>query len=513
MSVLRSILRLLVVALWLLVLALACETYEIIHSARAVSRSERIRVPLYEAIRARDDAAIEATASIAPRLPSWARLDLPSRDVFPLLDETGRLEFARTRCESILSCDGEGWILGIYPYRERDELSALAKSASVGKPLSCVFPPSEAADAMKALRHTYTTRQPQSREYVLSLPGFPKPYVCSVSFCVVCDTSGTPTGVLVCAHDSKYEVMNTKYRKHIYKNSRLDPLFPQFVHSEFWTNNMGYRGDDIAIPKLPRTFRILCIGGSTTVEGPRNDLTYPGLLQNRLREYFHTNAIEVVNAGVDAASTGELLANIPDYLAVQPDLVIDYAFANDAQAVRNLASRQMPPFKRSLMHSAFLYRLMPRFFLPARTDVEDALKKVTLANERGILEAVRSQGCEMALCSLAYPDFAHLAETEANLYDSRYCRVAWGGMFDAPTYVYLADTYNAKAREFCEREGTLYIPVSENLKGGVDYFADIAHLHLAGIERKADIVFEHLKGPLESKLKSKGILPESSAAP
>ena len=49
------------------------------------------------------------------------------------------------------------------------------------------------------------------------------------------------------------------------------------------TNSRGFRAAEYAIPKPEGILRIACVGASTTVEGPRNDWTYPALLEKDLR--------------------------------------------------------------------------------------------------------------------------------------------------------------------------------------------------------------------------------------
>lgn len=96
-------------------------------------------------------------------------------------------------------------------------------------------------------------------------------------------------------------------------------------------NAHGCRGPDFAVPKPAGTFRIVCLGGSTTYEtGVRADLdAYPARLEALLRSRGHGN-VEVVNAGVPGYSSFEssLLLQLRVF-EWQPDLVLYYDNTND----------------------------------------------------------------------------------------------------------------------------------------------------------------------------------------
>ena len=63
-------------------------------------------------------------------------------------------------------------------------------------------------------------------------------------------------------------------------------------------NAQGYRGSDFATPKTPGRIRIVCIGGSTTFQGIRDDITYPALLEQALRDSHPALDLEVLNLGI-----------------------------------------------------------------------------------------------------------------------------------------------------------------------------------------------------------------------
>lgn len=96
-------------------------------------------------------------------------------------------------------------------------------------------------------------------------------------------------------------------------------------------NSLGYRGEEVAVPKPQGVFRIVCMGGSTTYSASVEDYreAYPYRLQAELREAGYEN-VEVVNAGVFSYTTIETLVNFETrVLDLDPDLVIIYDGVND----------------------------------------------------------------------------------------------------------------------------------------------------------------------------------------
>jgi lysophospholipase L1-like esterase len=96
-------------------------------------------------------------------------------------------------------------------------------------------------------------------------------------------------------------------------------------------NALGYRGDEIDVPKPKGRFRIVCLGGSTTYNGSVDDYTksYPEQLERYLRGNGFNNA-EVVNAGASNWSSWESLVNLQfRVLDLEPDLLLVYHGIND----------------------------------------------------------------------------------------------------------------------------------------------------------------------------------------
>jgi hypothetical protein len=103
------------------------------------------------------------------------------------------------------------------------------------------------------------------------------------------------------------------------------PYVPNPDHPD--VNELGFRGAPVARVKPPDTYRIFCLGGSTTWNG------YPEHLEAALREDFARSGLtlEVVNAGNQCWSSLEsLISFITRCLPLEPDAIVVYHAVNDA---------------------------------------------------------------------------------------------------------------------------------------------------------------------------------------
>ena len=97
-------------------------------------------------------------------------------------------------------------------------------------------------------------------------------------------------------------------------------------------NNHGFRGPDFATEKPPGTFRIVCMGGSSTFGyTDRDEGTYPRLLQLHFDEHPTGMRVEVINAGIPHFNTGHLASALEnEVLSWSPDVITLYEDYNDA---------------------------------------------------------------------------------------------------------------------------------------------------------------------------------------
>lgn len=110
---------------------------------------------------------------------------------------------------------------------------------------------------------------------------------------------------------------------------------PGYKSGRNFHNREGFRGKTIPLQRTQGVLRVLCLGGSTTygtgVEDPAE--AYPAQLEQILNETKpnHVARVEVINGGLEYATTAELLAHYHfKYHYYRPNLVIINTGGNDA---------------------------------------------------------------------------------------------------------------------------------------------------------------------------------------
>lgn len=125
------------------------------------------------------------------------------------------------------------------------------------------------------------------------------------------------------------------YQPHHYM---LYELIPNYVGKDgvLRHNSLGFRGKEINSEKPDSTFRIVCMGESTTYcANLREEETYPVRLEARLRKIYGDENIEVINAGVPGYTSAEGVMNfIFKVQPIKPDLIVYYYTSNDVRPRR-----------------------------------------------------------------------------------------------------------------------------------------------------------------------------------
>jgi lysophospholipase L1-like esterase len=293
--------------------------------------------------------------------------------------------------------------------------------------------------------------------------------------------------------DSPWAVASYSYKKNW---SRPDTTFSY--------NNFGFRGEDIAAPKPDGVFRIVCIGGSTTEEGNSNDRTYPHMLQAKLRAWLGTDRIEVLNCGIVGATSNTERQRMPDFLALQPDLILHYNGVNDICFGGFTVWQENAGRLQALLgKSKFMTRYFNRWHLPSDERIAKYLRATILRNIKAMHYAAREKGADMACCSFAYPTVSRWDFRNRNYLDIN-MRTCWhGGMVNFDAYRQIMSLYNRLLKETCEREGIHYVPVAENLVAGMDHFSDVCHMTATGLNLKSDIIGACVKDYVRQRLADK----------
>ena len=124
-----------------------------------------------------------------------------------------------------------------------------------------------------------------------------------------------------------------RYRPHPYLIYALNEEF-RSDDGRTRHNSHGCRGPEFELHKAPGTYRIVCVGGSTTYDSAVSDdaRTYPAELGRVLREVHGREHVEVINAGVPGYTSWESLLVLQlRMFEFEPDLVVYYENINDVR--------------------------------------------------------------------------------------------------------------------------------------------------------------------------------------
>lgn len=260
-------------------------------------------------------------------------------------------------------------------------------------------------------------------------------------------------------------------------------------------NNYGFRSHDIRIPKPENIYRIICIGGSTTVEGMTNEKTYPAILEQHLRDYFKTDTIEVINCGISGLNSGGEKRKVSELIQLEPDLFIEYNAVNDIfwEMFETWRQTKKPLWKRIISKSIFMQRVLARFFIPPDKYVRNFFETFTMPNLEAVYQDVSKSNKEIIFCTFIAPDMPKLNNKDVSYFEYTIRNFWQGGFLPLKDYCRYVSIYNDCLKKMCNRKYIKCITLGEDFHGGADNFTDIAHLTSKGIEKKAAIIFDYLK--------------------
>ncbi len=107
--------------------------------------------------------------------------------------------------------------------------------------------------------------------------------------------------------------------------------------------------DYFEMPKPPGTYRIFCLGGSTTVGFPYGLAgSFSTFLRQRLQAIFPDKKIDVINLGMTATNSYATLDIVRGLFEMQPDLAVIYDGHNEFYGAPGIASHETLGGDRSL---------------------------------------------------------------------------------------------------------------------------------------------------------------------
>lgn len=277
---------------------------------------------------------------------------------------------------------------------------------------------------------------------------------------------------------------------------------------KFSINSLGFRGQNCTIRKPDNTYRIFCLGESSTfcVTSSDDEHTWPYLLEKLLTKEDPQDTIEVINAGVPGWTTYESMINLAiRILDYDPDMIIVYHGANDVaychRATETFNYSDKPPispYSKLFDNSAAYILLMtggkfgsnkaPKKKLP------DTFKpygpRAFRRNLQNIISIGKAHNVQVILSTQATliqenPRGTDWEEVSAG-------NLAWFGL-NQKALVRAYKEINSTIKELSTKNHVAFVDNGEKVPHTFEYLIDYAHLTDKGSEEVARNFFEAIK--------------------
>lgn len=271
------------------------------------------------------------------------------------------------------------------------------------------------------------------------------------------------------------------------------------------TNRFGFYEEEVTLPKPQNVFRIVCVGGSTTEEGPAVDMTYPARLEVLLNAAYSGKAlprIDVLNCGISGINSERMLQRLEDYLALEPDLVLYCEGINDFTTGLSHAGYEGNPLRYLARHTMAGGMFFPLLASNSEGRIREQAR-ATIEPLHLLRACLASRGVPVIVASVPTPDPAVLTREEYAYYNFDARRHWADRTLNFWWYLKAMGVINAALREYCRAHAVPYVPLYESMRGGgYETFRDICHLTQEGVERRAALLAQALAPYLEKFLAS-----------
>ena len=282
-------------------------------------------------------------------------------------------------------------------------------------------------------------------------------------------------------------------------NDFISPFFTTYQQPRPIVHRDSYEflNGSVARQRPPDEIRVLCLGGSTTVNF-RAGISYTDVLEQRFAESADDGwRVRFLNAGGEGYSTAQMLVNLSlRNIDVQPDIVTVYENVNDLAAnffgagvQSDYANKYLTDFYLGFRHrtglvaeltkvsrlARFAFGRIMAFAYPERVmdETRDWVPGLVYfqRNLRSIIAVAREHGIRIVLMSQAARD--------------DYRRDAG---FTA---------YNDATRKVAEQEGVAFIDVAEGVTDDRYFLEDAIHNTREGVEAVAERMYEPVAAMIE----------------
>ena len=312
------------------------------------------------------------------------------------------------------------------------------------------------------------------------------------------------------------------------------------------TNQMGWRGPPIQVPRGPRTVRIVFVGSSTTVDAHHLPFSWPEFVGHYLNVWAKAKGVkvifEVLNAGRESIVSTDIAAVVrSEVLPLRPELVVYYEGGNQFRletvvdkvpsgtAQRPAQDRQPPRWLQQwARYSAVMNRIQSALVSSAAQDDGKEWPKpdYTVKWPDGVNEqdpAVGGPNLPVNLDTITRDLDQIRTDLKGIGSDFALSSFVWfvkdGMVLDPARHKYIIEQLNVANYPFRYREferltkfqnrylakyaqtyGMSFVDIAGNTPFNPDLFIDAVHTNYAGSRVRGWIVFNQLLPTIEKNL-------------
>ena len=291
---------------------------------------------------------------------------------------------------------------------------------------------------------------------------------------------------------------------HYYYYAQQEHLFDPFLQ-------MPPNDYDFNATKDTSTFRILCIGGSTTRNIRLDTMErYPSVLHNIMKEKISNKKVEVLNAGMDWYTSKHSNINYALYCRdFKPDVVVVMHAINDLYRSFSPASLAVGEYKSDYTHfygpsiggakpptfESLINAFVRKFwFTPTVEPADFDIAEFKSLNDfpkymSTLIEIIQNDGAEVVLVSQPYMYKSEMSiEENRTLWMDRGMCVIDGKYPNGETMALAMDAYNAKTAALANKYNLKFVHGEPALEKDLEHFVDDVHYTTLGAKKLAEAI-------------------------
>ncbi len=295
---------------------------------------------------------------------------------------------------------------------------------------------------------------------------------------------------------------------HYYYYATQEHLFDPFLQ-------MPPNEYEFSAEKDSTTFRVLCLGGSTTRNVRLDTMDrYPSQLHQILDKKFPNKKVEVVNAGMDWYTSKHTTINYTLYARdFQPDVVVVMHGINDLYRSFSPKSLAVGDYQNDYSHfygpsiagakppsfESLIRALIRKFWFTPTFDAASfdisAFKSLNdFSKYMGTLvELLKNDEAEVILVSQPYLYKSEMSEAEEKeLWMDRGMCILDGKFPNGETMALAMDAYNMKTAAVSAKYKTTFVHGEPALPKDLEHFVDDVHYTSLGAKKLAEAIAEKI---------------------